>query len=276
MTRRPDIIESRQHAIVKRFRAAAGGEDRYALIDGWHLLAEAVGAGLVFDLVAVTREAASEPDARRLDVLPETTPVVTVTTSVMAAISPVRTPTGVAALVERREFSLAAALGPAPALAVVAVDLQDPGNAGALVRAAEAGGATGVVLAGAAADPWRWKALRASMGSTFRLPVVRATDAARIADELAAANLTLIAAVPRGGIDMAAVDLARPTALLIGGEGGGLPGRWLDLAAVRISIPMAPAVESLNAAIAAAILVFEARRQRHAIERRRLGDTGVR
>jgi TrmH family RNA methyltransferase len=97
-----------------------------------------------------------------------------------------------------------------------------------------------------------------------------------VAHELVTANLTLIAAVPRGGIDMHAVDLARPTAILIGGEGAGLAGRWLDLAAVRISIPMAPAVESLNAAIAAAILVFEARRQRQATEARRLGDTGVR
>jgi TrmH family RNA methyltransferase len=269
MARRGDTIASRQHAIVKRFKSAARGADRWALIDGWHLLHEAVAAGLAIDLVALTSGAASSTDARVLESLASDTTVVTVTSSVMAAISPVRTPTGIAALVERRDASLASALRPAPALVVVAIDLQDPGNAGALVRAAEAGGATGVVLAGASADPWGWKALRASMGSTFRLPVVRSRDDRSLVAELAATGVALVAAVPRGGSPMDTADLAQPTALLIGGEGAGVPAVWFERAAARISIPMAASVESLNAAIAAAVLVFEARRQRHATDRRK-------
>jgi TrmH family RNA methyltransferase len=214
-------ITSRQHAIVRRFRAAARGEDRCALIDGWHLLNDALSAGLAIDLVAVTNEAASSSDARVLDVLAPAATVVPVSTAVMAAVSPVRAPSGVVALVARRHAPLAAALAPAPALVVIAVDLQDPGNAGALVRASEAGGATGVVFGGASAHPWGWKALRAAMGSTFRLPVIRADDDARVAAELAGAGLTIVAAVPRGGTPMADVRMTAPTALLFGGEGGG-------------------------------------------------------
>ena len=265
MIRRPDTITSRQHPIVKRFKNAARGADRCALIDGWHLLGEADAAGLAIDLVALTSDAAASPDARVLDSFAAATTIVTVTTSVMAAISPVRTPTGVVALVNRRDTSLASALHPTPALALVAIDVQDPGNAGALVRASEAGGATGVVLAGASADPWGWKALRASMGSTFRLPVIRTRDDARLRSELVGSGVILVAAIPKGGVPMDAVDLAQPTALLIGGEGGGLPAAWLDGAALRVSIPMAPSVESLNVSIAAAVLVFEARRQRHGV-----------
>ena len=258
-------VSSRQHAIVKRFKTAARGADRCALIDGWHLLGEAHAAGLAIDLVALTSDAAASPDARVLDSLAAATTIVTVTTSVMAALSPVRTPTGVVALVDRQEASLGSALRPAPALAVVAIDLQDPGNTGALVRASEAGGATGVVLAGASADPWGWKALRASMGSTFRLPAIRTRDDARLMAALVDSRVIPVAAIPKGGVAMDAVDFTQPTALLIGGEGGGLPAPWLDRAVVRVSIPMAPSVESLNVAIAAAVLVFEARRQRHGI-----------
>jgi TrmH family RNA methyltransferase len=260
------VITSRQHALVTRFRAAARGDDPCALVDGWHVLHEAASAGMVIEVVAVTAEAAASAELHEM--LSTLTPVtaVTVSAAVMSAMSPVRTPGGVVALVRRLDCSLVAALRPSPALAVVAIDLQDPGNAGAIVRAAEAGGATGVVFAGASADPWGWKALRAAMGSTFRLPVIQSRDSAGLLDALLADRVSLVAAVPRGGIAMDAVDLTSPTALVIGGEGGGVPAAWLDRAATRASIPMAPPVESLNAAIAAAVLVYEARRQRHATE----------
>lgn len=255
------VITSRQHTLVKRFRAAARGDDPCALIDGWHVVHEAASAGLAIDVVAVTPEAAASSDARVTTPLVAAT-TVTVSAAVMSAISPVRTPSGVVALVTRLERSLDMALQPSPALAVVAIDLQDPGNAGAIVRAAEAGGATGVVLAGAAADPWGWKALRAAMGSTFRLPVITRRDVSDLIDALVAAEVVLVAAVPRDGVSMDAVDLTGPTALLIGGEGAGLPPMLLDRAQTRVSIPMVAPVESLNAAIAAALLVYEARRQR--------------
>jgi TrmH family RNA methyltransferase len=261
MTRGRVTLTSRQHALVKRFRAAAHGDDSCALIDGWHLLHEAVAAGLAIDVVALTTDAAAT-DAAGITAAIAAPSIVIVSSAVMSAISPVRTPSGVVALVHRLDHTLHAVLRPPPAFAVVAIDLQDPGNAGAIVRAAEAGGATGVLLAGASADPWGWKALRASMGSTFRLPVVASRDVAVLIDALVDAGIGLVAAVPRGGVSMDAVDLTAPAALLVGGEGPGLPPSVLTRAATHISIPMVPRVESLNAAIAAAVLVYEARRQR--------------
>lgn len=151
---------------------------------------------------------------------------------------------------------------PEPALLVLAVDMQDPGNVGAIVRSAEAGGATGVALAGSTADPWGWKALRAAMGSTFRIPIVSTRDAQALCEELRSAGVAVLATVPRGGVAMASVDFRAPTALVIGGEGAGLPPELIECADARVSIPMKPPVESLNAAVAAALLVFEARRQR--------------
>ena len=181
----------------------------------------------------------------------------------MNAISPVRTPAGVVALATRREYPLERLLQPAPALVVLAADIQDPGNVGAIVRSAEAGGATGVLLTGASSDPWGWKALRAAMGSTFRLPIFRSRGDTPLAD-LRSRGLTIIATVPRGGTEMHRVDLRTPTVIVIGSEGAGLDERLVRAADVELSIPMHGPVESLNVAVAAALLVYEARRQREA------------
>jgi TrmH family RNA methyltransferase len=256
-------ITSRQHGIVKVFRAVARGHEDRALVDGWHLLHEAASAHVSIDIIAVTGTPERRDDAELLDSLARQ-PGVTVTSvspAVMTALSPVRTPTGVAALVRRRRVTLAQLLVPAPALVVVAVDVQDPGNAGAIIRAAEAGGATGVVMAGESADAWSWKALRAAMGSTFRLPVHQQRNAAAVCDELRR-DVTLIGAVPRQGAPMHDEDFRRPVALVLGGEGSGLPPAVLAGLDRRVSIPMQHPVESLNVAVAAGVLVYEARRQR--------------
>jgi TrmH family RNA methyltransferase len=254
-------ITSRHHPLVRAFKAAARGEGDI-LIDGWHLLHDAFDAGLDISTVAIVEAAYDAADVRLLDQISRTAEVVTVSRAVMDALSPVRTPSGVAALAAARLAQLNHVLSPSPALVVVACDIQDPGNAGAIVRSAEAGGASGVVFAGASADPWGWKALRAAMGSTFRLPVVRATDVRQACEELRRAGLQLHAAVAAGGLDLAQVDLRPGVALLIGGEGGGLPNDVLLLADAHVTIPMAAPVESLNVAVAAALLVYEARRQR--------------
>jgi len=255
-------ITSRQHPVVKRFRAAARGDRTAALVDGWHLVAEARRASLDIDLVAIAGEPPDRATAHLKKELEAATQVVSVSTDVMHAISPVRSPSGVAALVRRRAAPVAATLRPAPALVVVAVDLQDPGNGGALVRAAEAGGATGVIFCGASVDPWGWKALRAAMGSTFRLPVAREPDAAAVVAALQEAGLRVAATIPRGGAPMHDVELDDGLALLIGGEGEGLSPALVDTADLTISIPMGGDVESLNVAVAAAVLIYEARRQR--------------
>ena len=258
-------ITSRRHPIAARFREAARGDTSTALIDGWHLLHEAFAAGLAIELVAMVDGEHDRQDIELLETLRQArAEVVTVSSSVMDVLSPVRAPTGVVSLVARREGgSEAITEGEAP-LVVVAIDVQDPGNTGAIIRAADAGGATGVVCAGITADPWGWKALRAGMGSTFRMALYRTPDRVAACQRLRSRGVRLIASAPEAPTPMHEVDFRSASAILLGGEGEGLAPEILRLADARISIPMRAPVESLNVAVAAGILVYEARRQRTA------------
>jgi TrmH family RNA methyltransferase len=130
------------------------------------------------------------------------------------------------------------------------------------VRVSEAGGATGVIASGATADPFGWKALRGSMGSALRLPIVLMTSPADAIAEVRRNGCRAIAAVPRGGRSLYEIDWTGPLAALIGGEGQGLAAAIVDAADERVTIPMSPPVESLNAAATAGLIVYEARRQR--------------
>jgi len=188
--------------------------------------------------------------------------VIEVTGSVLNALSPVNSPTGVVAIARIPVASSVSVLAPPPALVMAAAGLQDPGNAGAIIRSAAAAGATGVVLDELSADPWGWKALRASMGSAFHLPVVRSRALASLIHDWRSSGVSIVATAPRGGVTMYDVDFTKPTALLLGGEGSGLPDDLAVAADTRVSIPMHGAIESLNAAVAAAVLLYEAQRQR--------------
>jgi RNA methyltransferase, TrmH family len=137
--------------------------------------------------------------------------------------------------------------------------LQDPGNLGTLARSAEAFGATGMMLLPGTVSLWNAKAMRASSGSVFRLPAVLLTPDAAFA-ALRAQGVRIVAAVARDGDSEA--DLRGPSALLVGNEGAGLPDAWVAQADARITIPLPGAVESLNAAIAGSVLLYEAMRQR--------------
>jgi RNA methyltransferase, TrmH family len=114
----------------------------------------------------------------------------------------------------------------------------------------------------ATADPFGWKALRGAMGSSLRLPVARERLVNAIA-RARTAGVRIFAAIPRGGTALSRCDLSGPAAILVGGEGAGLPGALLDEADERLTVPMKPPVESLNVSIAAALILYEASRQRH-------------
>jgi TrmH family RNA methyltransferase len=182
--------------------------------------------------------------------------------SVMDALSPVRSSSTVVALADRLPASEPAFYHETAPLVVMAVDVQDPGNVGAIVRVAEAGGATGVVAAGASADPFGWKALRGSMGSALRLPLLIQSDANRAVADARRHGCRILATAPRGGRSLFEVSYTGPIAILIGGEGPGLPPDLIEDADERVTIPMQTPVESLNAAVTAALIVYEARRQR--------------
>ena len=257
-------ITSRQNPIVARFRAAANHQTGgHLLLDGAHLVAEALGSGIRVREAAVvnmesnhTEVAALTDRLRRLDV-----PVATVSAMVMTALSPVRSASPIVAIAERPSADPTLMYGGTP-LVLIALDVQDPGNLGAIVRVAEAGGASGVVCAGASADPFGWKALRGSMGSSLRLPTRSERDSEAAIDEARRRGCRIVAAAPRDGRLLFDTDLRGPVALLIGSEGPGLTRSQLDSADERVVIPMAAPVESLNAAVSAALIVYEARRQR--------------
>ncbi len=257
-------ITSRRHPLVLTCREArAGGDDQPLLLDGWHLLVEARAAGLTVDAVALGVDPPGAAESAVIDALAaDGTQVETVTADVLQAMSPVRTSSGVIALARRPAGGLARVFDGMPALVVVAVDVQDPGNLGALVRAADAAGATGLIAAGVSADPLGWKALRASMGSAFRLPLARVGDVADAVSSARLLDIGVVAFVPRGGTPLARVNLRDAVCLLLGGEGPGLTSALTDAADVRASIPMTAAVESLNVAVAGALAVYAAAEQR--------------
>lgn len=257
-------ITSRQNSFVARFRAAAVRRAAATpmLLDGVHLIADALEARLKIVALAFTERfplGSIEAVVSRARAAGAET--CAVASSVMEAMSPVRSPSGVVALAEPPAWTLDSVVGAARPLVVAAMDVQDPGNVGAIVRSAEAGGATGVALCGASADPFGWKALRGSMGSALRLPVV-STDLDMLVTSVRNRAALIVATVPRGGLPPDQVDLKGPVVLLLGGEGPGLPAPVVDGADALISVPMRPPVESLNVAVATALLVYEASRQR--------------
>ena len=183
----------------------------------------------------------------------------------LAAVSPLRSPSTAVALARHRPRPVDDVLARAQRGCLVApLGVQDPGNVGAIVRAADAAGAGGVVVAGAAADPFGWKALRGAMGATFRIPVADAGERDDLPERARQAGCAVLAAAPRGGRSMYDLDLTRPVLILIGGEGAGVESPVRESADAVVSIPMAGGAESLNAAAAAAVIAYEARRQRRA------------
>ena len=146
---------------------------------------------------------------------------------------------------------------------LIACGIQDPGNLGAIARVAEAAGASGLIAAGQSADPFGWKALRGSMGSTLRLPVASREHADQAVAQARRQGCRIVATTPHGGRSLFDINLKMPVAVLIGGEGAGLAPALVEAADERITIPMQAPVESLNAAVTAALIVYEARRQRN-------------
>ena len=258
-------ITSRQNPLVARYRDSAHGQPSDSLLlDGEHLVSEALAAGVLIRHVVVSFDALDRDDIRAIvnTIVGRGIDIAAASTSVMQAISPVRSASRIVAIGQRPTVDIALMHGGHAALVVIAADVQDPGNVGAIVRVAEAGGASGLIAAGSTANPFGWKALRGSMGSALRLPVAVNPAPDHAAADARRHGCRLVAMVPRGGQPHVESDLRGPVALLVGGEGAGIARSLVDTADVRVTIPMERPVESLNAAVAAAVLIYEARRQR--------------
>jgi TrmH family RNA methyltransferase len=258
-------LTSRHNPIVARYRAAARGEDPLLmLLDGVHLVADAVAAKVALVDIVVAAGAESRADvAAAIDAIRRGgASFVSASATVMAALSPVRSSSPIVALARRPSDDAARIYDGSEPLVVIVSDVQDPGNLGAIVRVAEAAGAAGVVVAGAGADPFGWKALRGSMGSALRMPIVTRATLAQAIDEARRYDCRIVATAPRDGRSLFKCDLSGALVVLIGGEGPGLPEDAIESADQRITIPMQTPVESLNAAVTAALVLYEAQRQR--------------
>ena len=268
-------ITSRQNPLVAEFRSAARQRNRdrqHLLLDGARLIDDARAAGLVIDTALLSAAAlrTDDPAMKRLAhaLAASGADVFAASESVLAAASPVRSPSGAVALATHQPHSPEQLMNDLRrGLVVGAVGVQDPGNVGAIVRAADAGGARAVIVTGGSADPFGWRALRGAMGSSFRLPVTTIDDIKPLVEDVRARGIPVVAAVPRGGTGMYEADLTGPRLVLLGQEGAGLSQDVGANADVCISVPMRREVDSLNVAVAAALIIYEARRQ--SLRRRR-------
>jgi RNA methyltransferase, TrmH family len=287
-------ISSRQNAIVKRFRELArtsrhvpldaddtrrGGHAVDVLLDGEHLVQEALLCDIRVEIAAFSERQINNvlsPAARMAkDIKKRGGRVLIVSDQVLAAMSPVQHPSGVVAIARARPADVRVVMATVTDLPLVLVlaGLQDPGNVGAIVRAAAAFGASGIVAIEGSANPFSWKALRGSMGGTFRLPIAARGSLAEVVASANELGVRLVAAVPRGGTPLPKLDLRKPTAIVLGGEGAGVSQTTMAAVQETVTIPMRPPVESLNVAIAAALVLYEATRQRQ--EHRPKGKPGA-
>ena len=286
------MIASRENRWLKRFRAALDGEhgdDGIVGVEGARLVEAALGSGLPVEALLV-----SESGARHLKrvapALASNVPVLRTSDKLFAGIADTQAPQGIAALVRPRQATIESLLTGTPLL-VVLMGVQDPGNVGTIVRAAEAFGATGAATCLAegigTADPLGPKALRASAGAALRLPIVHGIPATILLAQLEMFRIKVYAAVAAAeessnhtsqmGPPLFSswdIDWKTPAAILIGNEGSGLSAGLVRASDARVHIPQAAVtapvgIESLNAAMAASVLLYEAMRQRNAARQQR-------
>jgi RNA methyltransferase, TrmH family len=241
--------------------------ERAFLAEGPQAVAEAIRCGAQVSDLFVTAPARSRHHDLLTAVAEAGIPVHVVSGEVMAELAQTVTPQGLLAVCGFLDVPLAAAVTPASRLAVLLANVRDPGNAGTVLRTADAAGAQAVVFADASVDPYNGKCVRASAGSLFHLPVVAG---ARLTDAVAAmrqAGLRIIAADGRAGCSLDDTDvrarLHEPTAWLFGNEAWGLPADLAALADEAVAVPIYGQAESLNLAAAAAVCLYaSARAQR--------------
>ena len=258
-------VEGRHNSLVKEMRKAFSRaeltETGSGAIEGLRTVEEAIRSGLRFDAVFFS-ESAENQAQKLMPQLGAHVETAILPDKLFASMVPSDTPQGVAALVRYRHSSMAEILERLAAGPVVIVaGLQDPGNLGTILRSAEAFGAAGVLLGEGTVSPFNSKVVRGSAGSIFRLPVVR-VKLANVLPELRQKSVRVVATSSHKGVPLPDANLATPIAILVGGEGGGVPRDLLSKAEEIVAIPHAPQVESLNAGVAASIVLYEAARQK--------------
>ena len=258
-------VNSRQNAAVKDLRRAFHSgtptDEGYSAVEGSHLLEEAIRSGLRFKTVFFS-QSGEERAHKLLPQLAAQVETLLLPDDVFASAVLTDAPQGVAALVKLKTFKFDDLLQAANPLFLGVAGLQDPGNLGTILRSAEAFGATGVLLGERSVSPWNPKVIRGSSGSAFRLPVVKVEWEKAIAS-LRENGIRLWATSSHKGQPLHEVDLRGPSVVIVGSEGAGVPREVLAAVDELLAIPHSPRVESLNAGIAASLIMYEAARQRN-------------
>jgi len=261
----PRRIEGRHNALVKEIRQAFTRAELTEAgdfaVEGLRIVEEAIRSGLRLRAV-VFSESAGNQSEKLTPQLGAHVETAILPDKLFASMVPSETPQGVAALVHYRQSTLRDLVERVPSGPLVIVaGLQDPGNLGTILRSAEAFGASGVLLGEGTVSPFNSKAVRGSAGSIFRVPVVR-TKLAEVLPQLRERGVRLMATSSHKGIPLTEANLAGPLAILVGGEGGGVPRDLMGKADEVVAIPHAPRVESLNAGVAASIVLYEIARKK--------------
>jgi TrmH family RNA methyltransferase len=259
--RTPRVVAARK--LLRRTGRERAGR---FLVEGAQAAREAVRHATVHELFVTEAAAARHPElvaaaagaGARISL---------VTDTAAASLSETVTPQGLVAVCDLLDVPLADALGERPELVAVCAGIADPGNAGTVIRVADAAGARAVLLAGDTVDPHNGKAVRASTGSVFHLPLARDRDAGAVLDACRAADLTLLAADVHGELDLyddaAGAVLAGSVAWIFGGEAHGVPATVKEQADHRVRVPILGRAESLNLATAAAVCLYASVAARH-------------
>ncbi|MGB0064960.1 MAG: RNA methyltransferase [Terracidiphilus sp.] len=272
-------VQSKDNARLKELRKVLATPGRGARglagIEGPHLVEEALRAGLRVVAIFVVQGAELVLDTVHV---PPEAEILRLPKKLLASALDTETPQPIAALIEPPDWTWAHILGThrnGADIVVVLAGLQDPGNLGTIVRSAEAFGACGVVSLPGTVSAWNPKAVRASAGSVFRVPLLAVSERECV-EELHEAGVEILATSVGAGEAADRVDLARPVAFILGNEGNGVPAELAAKADSRITIPYPGPVESLNAAVAASLLLYEAARQRGVVREKPVAHRGAR
>jgi TrmH family RNA methyltransferase len=266
------IVQSKQNTRIRELRASflrpGRGEGALVALEGIHLVAEAIRSGVRLQTLLVAHdhehllaELGIDPNIADTE---DSAEILAVPFEILSSAVSTESPQPIAALVHPRHWPWADLLSTPSgkaALIVVLAGIQDPGNLGTILRSAEAFGATGVICLTGTVSRWNPKAMRASAGSVFRLPVLSASES-KCFQHLREAAIRTFATMPQNSSPLAEINLAKPTALVIGAEGSGISPEVASQCDASITIPCPGPVESLNAAVAASVLLYEASRQR--------------
>jgi TrmH family RNA methyltransferase len=255
------MLTSLQNPLIKQLRklhrAKERREQQLFLLEGTHLLQAALETKQSLVTVCCTPAWQAEHNDLWQQANQNTQRIEIVSPEVLRAIATTVEPDGVVATIARNSM-------PAPVftnLGLVLETIQDPGNLGTMIRTVAAAGAEGILLSADSVDPDNPKVLRASAGLWFQVPVGVSSNLVSELRQYQQQGMQVVATLPEATISYWQLDLCQPTLILLGNEGSGLSAELSEIADRQVSIPLSPGVESLNVAIVAALILYEARRQ---------------